>query len=798
MMRRIPSDKIIRFIFCCTGFVLFITAHAEHTKNTPPRTVIIKGNRACPPYEFINDHGHPDGFNVDLTRELMKELDIPYTLSLDYWPRVMTDLQQRKADIVMGMICSNRRAQTFKFGPIHAFVYLNAVFRKGETPVTELDELNGRRIIVQANSIAREILAENAPQAHPIEVDDLNEGLRLLSDGSCDIVICAQETARDIISKQGLSNLDRTILDLPPEEYCFVGNNDTLIADIDRTFHKLKRNGTYDRIYNKWFSGSSGKGFIPRWIYIAFAALVSISAVFYVFIRLLRVKVRRASREIKRENYKLSLAIKDANTVFWEYDAVTGFFRSYNEPLNDYNEKRLLTVADYQGYMDGDDLATLKRYTALMQEGRDESYSINVRVKTRYDTEWRHCTITGTPFEKDPQTGRIVKYVGFRRDNTQIVKLHKEVNDYVQKLRYVLYHSRILVWNYNIAARTFEFDDGDDDGRVEKMSVEEYLRTRVPLSRHKIARLFIDRMTEGREEDFSFQLELLPDANGNSQVRYAMINGTPIRDASGEIIAYSGLRRDITDLILTQQRLMHETERALQADKLKSAFLANMSHEIRTPLNAIVGFSSLLQTAEDPDERAEYINIIVQNNELLLRLIGDILDLAKMESGTMELKPERFDLAELFEDIYASLKLRCTNPDVKFLKYNPYCSCIVELDKDRLVQLGTNFVTNAIKYTSHGHILMSYEYIDSGIRIYVEDTGIGISQDKQQLVFERFEKLDVFVQGSGLGLAICQAIVDACGGKIGVESEEGKGSTFWAWIPCEAEIVGRDKVSSAI
>lgn len=249
-----------------------------------------------------------------------------------------------------------------------------------------------------------------------------------------------------------------------------------------------------------------------------------------------------------------------------------------------------------------------------------------------------------------------------------------------------------------------------------------------------------------------------------------------------------GVVADVTDQQHMMRELQEAKERAEQSDKLKSAFLANMSHEIRTPLNAIVGFSELLVGVEDPAEREEYTNIISVNNELLLRLIGDILDLSKIESGMIELKTEIFDLSEICDEMYTMLKQKLTNPDVDFRVDNPYRVCVVELDKNRLKQIGINFITNAIKYTASGIIKMGYEYVDHGIRIYVEDTGIGIAKENHGKVFERFEKFDSFAQGTGLGLSICKAIVDVQGGRIGFDSEEGVGSLFWAWFPCKATI----------
>lgn len=271
---------------------------------------------------------------------------------------------------------------------------------------------------------------------------------------------------------------------------------------------------------------------------------------------------------------------------------------------------------------------------------------------------------------------------------------------------------------------------------------------------------------------------------------------TPIFNEQGDVDGVVIRVDDVTE----RQHMIGELEkarsRAEQSDKLKSAFLANMSHEIRTPLNAIVGFSDLLMVTEDQEEKEEFIQIINANNELLLKLINDILDLSKIEAGSVELKYENFDLAVYFNELAASMHRRVVNPQVRLVPVNPYETCTVRLDKNRLAQILTNFVTNAIKYTSKGMIEMRYEKIDENIRLYVRDTGIGIPEDKKDKVFHRFEKLDEFAQGTGLGLSICKAIVEACRGEIGFESEFDKGSLFWAVLPCQFESVNSESTSS--
>ena len=223
-------------------------------------------------------------------------------------------------------------------------------------------------------------------------------------------------------------------------------------------------------------------------------------------------------------------------------------------------------------------------------------------------------------------------------------------------------------------------------------------------------------------------------------------------------------------------------DKAEESDRLKSAFLANMSHEIRTPLNAIVGFSNLLTMAEDEEERNEYINIISSNNELLLQLINDILDVAKIEAGTLEFTDSEIDINALLSDIEQSSRLKAPEGvQISFVEKMPYC--IIMSDKNRLAQVITNFINNAIKFTKEGSIRFGYRHKDDKLLLYVRDTGCGIEPEKKDLVFNRFVKLNSFAQGTGLGLAICQMIVKKMGGEIGAESQLGKGSTFWFTLP---------------
>ena len=254
------------------------------------------------------------------------------------------------------------------------------------------------------------------------------------------------------------------------------------------------------------------------------------------------------------------------------------------------------------------------------------------------------------------------------------------------------------------------------------------------------------------------------------------------------IIEIISINYDITELKRTEEMLVKARDKAEASDRLKSVFLANMSHEIRTPLNAIVGFSSLLTSTENAAEKELYNSLIGHNNKLLLNLINDVIDLSKIESGYLELRPDWVNLTELLDESVAEYVHQVPS-GVELLTNYPAHDSLVELDKLRIKQILSNFLSNALKNTTTGHVEVFYEVDHQSVRIGVKDTGRGIPQNMLEKIFERFEKLDSFAQGAGLGLPICKLIVEKMNGRILVDSQLGIGTTFIIELPCRSMLV---------
>ena len=381
-------------------------------------------------------------------------------------------------------------------------------------------------------------------------------------------------------------------------------------------------------------------------------------------------------------------------------------------------------------------------------------------------------------------------YLNVMENDARMQKVNEAIKNYEVELRNMLEASQMQTWRIILDRDIIEFYSGLNTV-VRSFNLKQMLQIFENQEENIVKAL--SNPAEALKKPLTYIGQMRPIVTQSStELQWMQINCIPEYDKNGRLLGAFGVWRNITDLMRKQDLLRRETQRARESGQMKSLFLANMTHEIRTPINAIVGFSEVLTTLTSPEEKQEVVQIIKNNCDMLLRLMNDILTASSLETGSMSIKPVNVDFSKAFNELFESLRPRVQEPGVEFLKDNPYDTLQMKIDTDRVSQVITNFVTNAVKYTHQGHIKVGYHTEtrttdgkqQQGLYIYCEDTGSGISLEAQGKIFERFYKINDFVQGTGLGLSICKAFADACHGDIGVISEGiGRGSVFWIWIP---------------
>lgn len=380
-----------------------------------------------------------------------------------------------------------------------------------------------------------------------------------------------------------------------------------------------------------------------------------------------------------------------------------------------------------------------------------------------------------------PRENKSPYLLGLSWDLTKQSQIEEELKENNKRLALSCQAGQIYPWIWDVINETAEVSEVKDGKMIHSFITHESFTEKIHPDDQQMYRNVAEAFARGEIDSIriSFRCRFFSD-------EYTWL------EKVGEVYEYNddgkpsksiGVLRDITadkrhEDDIRAKRLAEES------DRMKSAFIANMSHEIRTPLNAIVGFSTLLAETDIEEEKAEYLKIIESSNEFLLQLIGDILDISKIESGKLEFIYTSFTLNEIFSSQEQAFSLR-TEPGVKIIYENDGMDYCIVSEKTRLKQVIINFLSNAVKFTSLGTIRYGYKITETGIYCYVSDSGQGIKLENQASVFERFVKLNNFKQGTGLGLSICKTIITMLNGEIGVESEEGRGSTFWFSIPCD-------------
>ena len=897
---------LLSFCYIQTAYALFLR---EYTKENP---LVIVSDWEFPPYEYSDDKGNPDGYNVEVLDLILNRLKIPHKYVMQEGSKCTVAFENREADLIHGLtFVYNHRPYVMTQNMI-TYYNVKAARLKDTPPLQRISDLDkDDTLIVKDNDYASIRINEYEGLRCQVEFRSTKDALSGIRSGKYKYYIWGELPINLKLKEYGIDDVVLDQTDISSSELRIIGYDKELIDAIDDTFARLEQAGEIRKIYDKWFHPETvHNDTSPVTLYLL-ASIIVFSIIIFLLTILARNRVKKAVHKSYDINQMMSQALSMGNFATLEYDIEGNYLRNIDghvlpdegllpqefirrmppEQGKQLHENNLrlakgeattfamnisLNVGtdekpEWNTYY-GNALAeqengrtkyiiyTVKELTDVIREEQEisevgtkyrkmfesnliamsfygkDGYLINANenmerlcnFNEKIEVFFRETSIFDFPLLKgmiDPAshddinacqhmyypemgidkyievkvrnifddndqlryivfTARDVTaernlYLELRKHDLEIRKQSEIVNTYEAQLHYLLENSNMFIWTFFPDTQMISFSRSDR--KVEyKESVTEFFEGVEDIYREKALEEIAEAVKAHKPYHAVHFYKYTP---VEPRPVWYSISGIPIYGKDGQLLHYFGISRNITNLMMVQQKLLEEASRAENSGKLKSAFLANMTHEIRTPLNAIVGFSSLLPVVDTNEERLEFIRIIRNNCDMLIRLINDILEASSMGQA-LAIKPEPLDFAPVFDDICQTLALRVQEAGVEFIKDNPYTTFPATLDRGRVAQVLTNFTTNAVKYTKQGHIKVGYHEQDGGIYFYCEDTGVGIPKDKQDSVFERFVKLNDFVQGTGLGLSICKSIAERCGGKIGVKSEgEGHGSTFWMWIP---------------
>ena len=762
-------------------------------------TLIFLGDRDFYPYEFIDDNGEATGFNIDMINAISKVINIETDVRLLTWEDALKTINKKRNNVVICLIYSKNRSEKFYLSkPFNIISY--SIFTRKDLIINSLDDIKGKRIIVQKGDVAENYLVENNYSPNIIEVKNHESALKLLSSGKHDCAFLSYLNATHNIKKLKLKNIRSSVSAFPSKEYCFATNKtDTLlIAKINNAIDILKNNGEYFNIYNKWFTELEKKNINKSSIrdFIIIGMLLFISIIIIIFlVWLLRKKVKQKTQEINKElNQRRKIQeqlLSSEKRIRQIVDLVPLIIFAKDEKNNIILANK--AASDFMG-ISSDKILTKEnikeKYIGILEKIK---YSDKKQVINKYSIEnangdERIFNITMIPYTEysSKEKSTLVVAVDITRQNQIENSLTKEksiLHSLINSIPDLIFYKDID-GKYIGANKAFlDFYNFKEIDFLGKTDYELYDSDRADYQFQSDSEILIDKKTY-RGETW--------DVNKNGdKIIFDTVKKLFIDD-TGNILGIIGICRDITERYETTKLLKKAKGKAEKTDKFKTAFLANMSHEIRTPLNSIIGFSDLLVDPDlTTDQKEEYVDLINQSGISLLNLIDEILDISKIEAGQIQINQSECRLNKIMNELYYSFdgiknNRHKDNVTLSYETENKNDNFTIVTDGFRLKQILTNLIGNALKFTEEGYIKFGYSITeDNFLQFYVNDSGIGISEKEKNLVFDRFKQLKTNrnKEGSGLGLAISKKLVELLGGEIWVSSVKDKGTTFYFKIP---------------
>ncbi|MGM0496694.1 MAG: transporter substrate-binding domain-containing protein [Bacteroidota bacterium] len=804
-------------------------ASLESYKKTKQR-IIIGGDHNYPPYEYLDKNGNPTGYSVELMKAIAEETGMNITFRLGPWSQIRKELKEGQIDAIQGMLYSPERDKSFDLTPAHTHITYVIVGRKNSELPQNLEELKGESVVVQESDLMHDRALEVGLKEELTPVETQEKALENLHNGKYDYAITSRALTNYYKDKHGWENLTMTRETIHSADYCIaVGEGNTaLLSKFTEGLSAIKASRKYHDIYADWLGiyeepDYTFNDFLKHAVYVLIP-LILILILSLIWSRTLKQQVRKRTRELKNEiserkkfekglkakekKYRdLFTSIRDAILVV-DNDrnivdcnpAFTDLFGYKLEEIKGESTKRIFHNSEEYEEL-GESLDKVKEKTkdflkTIQYKRKDGSVfpgEVNV-------------------FDLEDENGNTTGFIGLIRDITERLKAEEALRQSKETAeKYLNIAAEIILSMDTEGNITLLNDSGHQLLGYEKGELigKNWLNTCVPKDEQERVREIFRDLIDQNSDDKKVAENTVVTKKG--EIKTILWHNSVLRNNNGEITGILTSGEDITERKKIERQLRELNERlqaqneylgeinkelekarkeAEESDRLKSAFLANMSHEIRTPMNGILGFADLLKNPQlTGTKKMQFIDIIRKSGERMLEIINNLLDIAKIEADQTEVEYSTTSVNDLLDELAVFFRPEAERKNLE-LKHKTALSssdALIVTDTTKLNQILSNLIKNAIKYTKEGEIEFGYTLEKDMLQFYVSDTGIGISPELQEKMFDRFRQAELDVsreyEGAGLGLSISKAYVEKLGGKIWLKSTLDKGSTFYFTIP---------------
>jgi PAS domain S-box-containing protein len=739
------------------------------------------GDRNYPPYEFINEDGEPDGFNIELLNAIQRVTGLNIQVELVPWMQALEKMRNKEVDMLTGVMYSNRMGAYIRFS-VPYVNFSHALFVRQGSPIRTIDDLRGMEVIVRAEGRLYEYLIETGLTDYIIGVGSQVASLERLSNGYHDAAILGEIQGQYLLEHLGYTNLEMHSLDIISFPYSFGIQHDNLdlLAAINSGIAELMATGEYHSIYRRWFVQYEPRDFWPRNRNFVIGLGIFLSILF-AFIILLRHRVKVATHHLHESEQRYRNIFHNDHSVMLLIDPGTEQIVDANpaaEKFYGWSYRQLTSMKISQI-----NLLTPKEVREQMQKAKE---------KKENNFKFRHILSNGEQRDVEVHSGSII----LKKKNLLFSIIH-DVTDRNQALEQNKSWQNLLQYIITHAPSTISVHDL----KMKYIFVSDRYLKSYGLKEDILGKTPEEVLPDYKEKwEYIYKKALEGEATKEDEDQLMKPDGTlefirwrclPWYTPDGSVAGFITYMEIITERKKAEE-LRYNLEIAKKTTQIKQTFLASLSHEMRTPLNGIIGLANYLAKSDLNEEQAKHLRIIIDSSKTLLQLINQVLDLSKIESGQMTTIIEEVSAFKLVEKLYNSFDFLFKEKGVQYSinVHDNFPSTFI-YDEQQLLQVLNNLISNALKFTDQGEVKVDFtrkvnQHQQEELLVSISDTGTGIDEEYHDTVFMEFIQVHdpkkTNYSGTGLGLPISKKIVESLGGEMGLKSKKGKGSTFWFTI----------------